>query len=79
MSKEMDFAQLVAQEDEIKILMAKCDELEAENAEWKEKAKVWMASPEAAAQLDGYRELGVKVAALEAENKRLRERVVFEE
>lgn len=27
MSKEMDFAQLVAQEDEIKILMAKCDEL----------------------------------------------------
>lgn len=30
MSEEMDYAQLVAQEDEIKILMAKCAELEAE-------------------------------------------------
>lgn len=34
MSKEMDFAQLVAQEDEIKILMAKRAELEAELSTW---------------------------------------------
>lgn len=48
-------------------------QLEAENAEWKEKAKVWMASPEAAAQLDGYREFGTKVAALEAVLEKSRE------
>jgi hypothetical protein len=30
MSEEMDFAQLVAQEDEIKLLMARCAELEAD-------------------------------------------------
>ena len=34
MSEEMDYAQLVAQEDEIKILMAKCAELEAELSTW---------------------------------------------
>ena len=34
MSEEMDFAQLVAQEEEIKILMAKCAELEAELSTW---------------------------------------------
>lgn len=36
-------------------LRDRVEQLEAENAEWKEKAKVWMASPEAAEQLDGYR------------------------
>ncbi|HOJ04137.1 MAG TPA: hypothetical protein PK916_09040 [Bacteroidota bacterium] len=48
-------------------------------AQWEEKAKNWMASPEAAQRLDGYRELAGKLAAAEeslaakeAECKRLR-------
>ena len=48
------------------------EQLESENAEWRAKAKNWMASPEAAKNLDGYRELGTKLAKLEAEREELR-------
>jgi hypothetical protein len=49
--------------------------LRAEVAEWREKAKVWMASPEAQKQLDGYRELAATLAAKEAEAERLQAEV----
>jgi len=44
------------------------DEARALNAAWAEKAATWMASPEAAARLQGYRDMG-KMAA-DAENER---------
>jgi hypothetical protein len=60
--------------------------LEAENAalqanlrrseglcrEWAVKAATWMASPEAAQRLDGYRDMGKQIDALEAECEALR-------
>jgi len=39
--------------------------------EWEEKARNWMASPEAQQQLDGYRELASKLSAAEARVKQL--------
>lgn len=42
------------------------------NREWEDNATTWMAFPEAAARLDGYRELGAKLAAAEAERDSLR-------
>lgn len=44
---------------------ARVAELEAKNAEWEQKARNWMATPEAAARLDGYREMAARVAELE--------------
>lgn len=41
-------------------------------AEWEAKAATWLASPEAAQRLAGYRELGRKCAELEAERDALR-------
>ena len=35
-------------------------------AEWEKKAAIWLASPEAAKRLDGYRELAQRVDTLEA-------------
>lgn len=52
-------------------------ELEAENAAWREKAKVWMASPEAQKQLAGYRELADKCASLEAERDALKAALIM--
>lgn len=53
--------------DEIKRLQVERDALARRVAEWEEKAAAWMASPEAIKKLDGYREMGAKCAALEAE------------
>lgn len=39
--------------------------LKAEVSEWEEKAKNWLASPEAAARLDGYRAFGQRAADAE--------------
>jgi hypothetical protein len=44
---------------------ARVTELEAKNAEWEQKARNWMATPEAAKRLDGYREMTERVAVLE--------------
>ncbi len=44
------------------------DEARALNVEWSKKAETWMASPEAAQRLQGYRELGQQVA--KAQNER---------
>jgi hypothetical protein len=44
---------------------ARVAELEAKNAEWEQKARNWMATPEAAKRLDGYREMAARVAELE--------------
>lgn len=54
-------------EVEAKTLADRIRELESQVAGWQEKAKVWLASPEAAKRLDGYRELAEKCAALEGE------------
>ena len=41
-------------------------------AEWETKAATWLASPEAAQRLEGYRELAQQVNRLEAECEQLR-------
>ena len=46
--------------------------LQARDEEWQRKASAWMASPEAAQRLDGYRELAQRLNAAEAEVERLR-------
>jgi type II secretory pathway component PulJ len=53
-------------------LRDRAESAEAEVAEWRDKAKAWMASPEASAQLDGYRDLASRLAASEAEVEQLR-------
>lgn len=52
------------------------DEARAKCAEWEEKAKAWMASPEAAAQMSGYRELADRIAELERERDEARAEAV---
>ena len=42
-----------------------------ENAEWAEKAKAWLASPEAAHRLDGYRHLAQRLNAVEQQRDEL--------
>lgn len=74
MSEEMDFAQLVAQEDEIKILLAECaelrgriEQLETELQQARQTAEFWKAE-----HLSGNKlidELRAKIAALEAEQR----------
>lgn len=54
---------------------AEVAELRQQIEQWVEKAKTWMASPEAGNQLDGYRAMGAKCAELEAENELLRQRL----
>lgn len=44
---------------------AEVERLTARVAEWEQKAANWMASPEAGAQLDGYRELAQRLNAAE--------------
>jgi hypothetical protein len=46
--------------------------LDALCKEWEAKAATWLASPEAAQRLDGYRELAQQVNGLEAECERLK-------
>jgi predicted nucleic acid-binding Zn-ribbon protein len=50
-------------------------ELNGKLKEWREKAKNWMASDEAAKRLEGYRDLGSRVEKAEAEAERLRNKI----
>jgi len=43
-------------------------ELEAQLVAWNQKAATWIASPEAAKKLEGYRDLTARIAELEAQN-----------
>jgi hypothetical protein len=45
--------------------------------EWENKAATWLASPEAARRLDGYRELAQRLNAAEASNAQLLEALHF--
>jgi hypothetical protein len=45
--------------------------------EWENKAATWLASPEAARRLDGYRELAQRLNAAEASNAQLLEALEF--
>jgi len=54
-------------------VMAEVERLQARDEEWRQKASAWMASPEAAQRLDGYRELAQRLNAAEDEVERLRE------
>lgn len=47
--------------DKLAALRASAAEKDARIAEWEQKAATWLASPEAAQRLDGYRELAMKV------------------
>ena len=49
----------------IEELEAEVERLRARDEEWQRKASAWMASPEAAQRLDGYRELAQRVNAAE--------------
>jgi mannitol/fructose-specific phosphotransferase system IIA component (Ntr-type) len=53
---------------------AEVERLQERDAEWGRKASAWIASPEAAQRLDGYRELAQKLNAAEAERDALLER-----
>ena len=55
-----------------KQLAAEVERLQERDAEWGRKASAWIASPEAAQRLDGYRELAQKLNAAEAERDALR-------
>lgn len=78
MSEEMDFAQLVAQEDEIKILTAKWAELEAELSTWVQAVGI-VSTLKPDMVIDVSDPVGMMqkvvghVVGLKAENKRLRE------
>jgi len=48
-------------------LLARIAELEAQLVAWNQKAATWIASPEAAKRLEGYRELTARIAELEAQ------------
>ena len=67
----MDFAQLVAQEDEIKILMAECDELRGRIEQLE--AKLDWEQRKAGQEMVERLTLVERVQQLEAENKRLHE------
>jgi hypothetical protein len=51
---------------------AEVERLRARDEQWRQKASAWMASPEAAQRLDGYRELAQRLNAAEGEVERLR-------
>ena len=51
------------------------DEARALNAKWAEKAEAWLATPEAAQRLDGYRDLAQQVATAQNERDEARAEV----
>jgi uncharacterized coiled-coil protein SlyX len=51
----------------IKALRQRIAELEAQLVAWNQKAATWIASPEAAKRLEGYKELTARIAELEAQ------------
>ena len=53
-------------------LVRERDEARELNAEWAQKAATWIASPEAAQRLDGYRDLGQQVAEAQRERDEAR-------
>ena len=52
-----------ASPDRIARMLDEIERLRAENAEWREKAATWLASPEAAQRLAGYREIAARTGA----------------
>lgn len=64
MSKSELAAEIARRDIEIDRLTHRC-------AEWEAKAATWMASPEAAQRLDGYRELGQRAARAEQQRDEL--------
>jgi CRISPR/Cas system Type II protein with McrA/HNH and RuvC-like nuclease domain len=56
---------MFAMRETIKEKDDRIEKLEAKNAEWEQKARGWLATPEAAKRLDGYREMASRVAELE--------------
>jgi DNA repair ATPase RecN len=56
---------MFAMRETIKEKDDRIEKLEAKNAEWEQKARGWLATPEAAKRLDGYREMAASVAELE--------------
>ena len=58
-------AWLDAEMDRRRAAEAEVERLRERNAEWERKASAWMASPEAAQRLDGYRELAQRLNAAE--------------
>lgn len=59
------------------VIVAENARLRQQLEQWNEKAKNWMASPEAGKQLDGYRAMGAKCAELEAKRDELRQHVTL--
>jgi chromosome segregation ATPase len=70
---------LVAELDDLRrclrSVITQRDEARALNSEWAEKAATWIASPEAAQRLDGYRDLGQQVAEAQRERDEARAEV----
>jgi chromosome segregation ATPase len=70
---------LVAELDDlrrcIRSVITQRDEARARNSELAEKAATWIASPEAAQRLDGYRDLGQQVAEAQRERDEARAEV----
>jgi predicted RNase H-like nuclease (RuvC/YqgF family) len=61
--------------DELAQMTRERDEARALNAAWEEKAATWMASPEFAQRLQGYRDMGQQVAQAQNERDALRAEV----
>lgn len=64
---------------EIERLTERAERAEALNAEWAKKAETWLASPEAAQRLEGYRELASRLEQAEAELAKANETLRFVE
>jgi len=69
---EQALGDLADAEEAIARLYTERDEARALNAEWAQKAATWIASPEAAQRLDGYRDLGQQVAEAQRERDEAR-------
>lgn len=57
---------MFAMRETIKEKDDRIEKLEAKNAEWEQKARGWLATPEAAKRLDGYREMTARIVELES-------------
>ena len=64
---ELEMERRLSFRNQVAHLEAERDAAVKLNKEWEQKAATWMASPEAAQRLEGYREMGRKLAAKEAE------------
>jgi hypothetical protein len=66
-------------DDQTTEMAVRLAEAQAEIDQWCEKSKNWMASPEAAARLEGYRELAETIESHAAEIERLKAALAFYE